>query len=214
MILMVFAVLILFFSFYAYSVFYGTPWEKNTQEGKMEKYLSNKYHDTFVFTKIKYNFLSETYQGYAYPKNDSYLIFKIEEDPLSTAGYSDNFPKVIWESELSSEIKEKIKQLFPALEPTSFKAQQMKGKEEAIASNTPYYEEGKVSLLATSIPIEVKTNWNQVNQKNEMEKMQELSQYLQSVDFPVFVEVRYSNDERAENAKVFLITDEGEILQH
>nr|WP_263327482.1 hypothetical protein [Neobacillus sp. Marseille-Q6967] len=180
----------------------------------MEKYLSKKYDDTFVFTKIKYNFLSETYQGYAHPKDESNLVFKIEEDHFSTAGYSDNFPKVIWESELSSEIKEKIKQLFPALDLTSIKAQQIKGKEEEIDPNIQIYEEGKVSLLAISIPIEIKTNWNQVNQKNEMEKMKELSQYLQSVDFPVFVEVRYSNDERAENAKVFLITEEGEILQH
>ncbi len=214
MILMVFAVLILFFSFYAYTVFYGTPWQKQTQERNMEKYLSKKYDDTFVFTKIKYNFLSETYQGYAHPKDESNLVFKIEEDHFSTAGYSDNFPKVIWESELSSEIKEKIKQLFPALDLTSIKAQQIKGKEEEIDPNIQIYEEGKVSLLAISIPIEIKTNWNQVNQKNEMEKMKELSQYLQSVDFPVFVEVRYSNDERAENAKVFLITEEGEILQH
>jgi hypothetical protein len=94
-ILWVFAGLILTFSFYAYTIFYGTPWGKQKHEKNMQNYITEKYQTEFVLTKISYNFLSETYQGYAYPKEQSNLLFIIEEDVDLPKGYSDNYPKVM-----------------------------------------------------------------------------------------------------------------------
>lgn len=91
---MVFALLILVFGLYAYTVFNGTPWEKHQHEKNMEKYLTGKYETEFVLKEIDYNFLSESYQGFAYPKENPNLVFIIEEDGNTSGGYSDNYPKV------------------------------------------------------------------------------------------------------------------------
>jgi hypothetical protein len=212
-ILLVFAGLILAFSFYAYTVFYGTPWGKQTHEENMQTFISEKYQTDFVLTKINYNFLSETYQGYAYPKDHSNLLFIIEQDADSPHGYSDNYPKVMWDSELSSNLKAQIKELFPNLDEGMFKALQIKDKGEIFGRNIPTYEEINVSLLSTSIPIDMKTNWSKINQKNELKKMKRLSQFLQEARFPVLIEVRYYENELDEQAKVFFITEEGDIIE-
>lgn len=97
---MVFAILILFFGLYAYTVFNGTPWEKRQHEKNMQKYLTGKYETEFVLEKIDYNFFYESYQGFAYPKENHNLVFIIEEDNEASKGYSDNFSKVIgWSRE-------------------------------------------------------------------------------------------------------------------
>ncbi|WP_440446368.1 YfjL-like protein [Neobacillus bataviensis] len=88
------SLLLLGFSFYVYSQFYGTPWEKQQQEMNMEKYLEKKYHHDFAIKKTRYNFLSETYQAYAYPRKQSQLLFLVEQSPNSKEGYSDTYYKV------------------------------------------------------------------------------------------------------------------------
>ncbi|MEC1521142.1 hypothetical protein P9D43_03700 [Neobacillus niacini] len=210
---MVFAGLILSFSVYAYTVFYGTPWTKQQHEENMKNYIKDKYHTEFVLTKLNYNFLSETYQGYAYPTQHSNLLFIIEEDMDSALGYSDNYPKVMWDSELAKSLKAQIKELFPELDEGMFKALQIKDKAELFGVNIPSYEETNISTLSTSIPIDIKANWAQVNQKNEIQKMKKLSQFLQEADFPVLMEVRYYETEMNEQAKVFFITETGEIIE-
>ncbi|TDL74378.1 hypothetical protein E2R56_09360 [Rhodococcus qingshengii] len=212
-ILMVFAGLILTFSFYAYTVFYGTPWGKEQQEGNMQNYITEKYQNEFVLTKMNYNFLSETYQGYAYFKDHSNLLFIIEQDADSPRGYSDNYPKVLWDSELATNLKTQIKELFPDLDEGMFKAQQIKDKGEILGPNIPTYEEINVSILTTSIPIDIKINWSKINHNNELQKMKKLSQFLQEAQFPVLFEVRYYENEMDEQAKVFFITEEGDIIE-
>lgn len=212
-ILMVFAGLILTFSFYAYTVFYGTPWGKEQQEGNMQNYITEKYQNEFVLTKMNYNFLSETYQGYAYLKDHSNLLFIIEQDADSPRGYSDNYPKVLWDSELATNLKTQIKELFPDLDEGMFKAQQIKDKGEILGPNIPTYEEINVSILTTSIPIDIKINWSKINHNNELQKMKKLSKFLQEVRFPVLIEVRYYENEMDEQAKVFFITEEGDIIE-
>jgi hypothetical protein len=212
-ILMVFAGLILTFSFYAYTVFYGTPWGKEQQEGNMQNYITEKYQNEFVLTKMNYNFLSESYQGYAYLKDHSNLLFIIEQDADSPRGYSDNYPKVLWDSELATNLKTQIKELFPDLDEGMFKAQQIKDKGEIFGPNIPTYEEINVSILTTSIPIDIKINWSKINQNNELQKMKKLSQFLQEARFPVLFEVRYYENEMDEQAKVFFITEEGDIIE-
>lgn len=212
-ILMVFTGLILTFSFYAYTVFYGTPWGKENHEGNMQNYITEKYQAEFVLTKINYNFLSETYQGYAYPKNHSNLLFIIEQDVDSPRGYSDNYPKVMWDSELATDLKAQIKELFPDLDEGMFKALQIKDKGEIFGSKIPTYEEINVSILSTSIPIDIKTNWSKINQNNELKKMKKLSQFLKEARFPVLIEVRYYENELNEQAKVVFITEEGNIIE-
>ncbi len=210
---MVFAGLILSFSVYAYTVFYGTPWGKQKHEKNIQSYITEKYHTEFVLTKISYNFLSETYQGYAYPIEHSNLLFIIEQDMDSPHGYSDNYPKVMWDSELATNIKAQIKELFPDLDEGMFKALQIKDKGEIFGPNIPTYDEINVSILSTSIPIDIKTNWTQLNQKNEIQKMRKLSQFLQEAGFPVLIEVRYYENEMSEQAKVFFITEKGDIIE-
>lgn len=210
---MVFAGLILSFSVYAYTVFYGTPWGKQKHEKNIQSYITEKYHTEFVLTKISYNFLSETYQGYAYPIEHSNLLFIIEQDMDSPRGYSDNYPKVMWDSELATNIKAQIKELFPDLDEGMFKALQIKDKGEIFGPNIPTYEEINVSILSTSIPIDIKTNWTQLNQKNEIQKMRKLSQFLHEAGFPVLIEVRYYENEMSEQAKVFFITEKGDIIE-
>jgi hypothetical protein len=212
-ILMVFAGLILTFSFYAYTVFYGTPWGKEQQEGNMQNYITEKYQNEFVLTKMNYNFLSETYQGYAYLKDHSNLLFIIEQDADSPRGYSDNYPKVLWDSELATNLKTQIKELFPDLDEGMFKAQQIKDKGEILGPNIPTYEEIYVSILTTSIPIDIKINWSKINHNNELQKMKKLSQFLQEAQFSVLFEVRYYENEMDEQAKVFFITEEGDIIE-
>jgi hypothetical protein len=210
---MVFAGLILAFSFYAYTVFYGTPWGKQKHETKMQSYITEKYHNEFVVTKMNYNFLSESYQGYAYPKEYPNLLFIIEQDKDAPLGYSDNYPKVMWDSELAANLKAQIKKLFPNLNEGRFKALQIKDKGEFLGPNIPTYQEANVSIVSTSIPIDIKANWTQVNQQNEILKMKKLSQFLQEEDFPVLMEVRYYENEMNEQAKVFFITDKGKIFE-
>jgi hypothetical protein len=210
---MVFAGLILSFSIYAYTVFYGTPWGKQRHETDMESYISEKYQTEFVVSKMSYNFLSETYQGYAYPKEYPNLLFIIEQDRDEPLGYSDNYPKVMWDSELSAHLKAQIKELFPDLDEGMFKALQIKDKGEIFGPNIPTYEETNISILSTSIPIDIKANWTQVNPKNEIQKMKKLSQFLQDADFPVLMEIRYYESEMNEQAKVFFITEKGEIIE-
>lgn len=210
---MVFAALILFFSFYAYTVFYGTPWGKKEHEKNMHSYITEKYQTEFVLTKISYNFLSEAYQGYAYPKEHPNLLFMIEEDNDAPPGYSDNYPKVMWDSELATNLKAHVKELFPDLNESMFKALQLKDKGEFFGPNIPSYNETNVSLLSTSIPIDIKANWNQINQNNEIQKMKKLSQFLEEANFPVLMEVRYYENEMNEQAKVFFITEKGEIIE-
>ncbi|MEH7178342.1 hypothetical protein [Neobacillus vireti] len=212
-ILMVFAGLILLFSFYAYSVFYGTPWEKQKHKKHMQNYITEKYQTDFVLRKISYNFLSETYQGYAYPKENSNLLFIVEQDSNAPRGYSDNYPKVMWDSELASNLKIQIKELFPNLDERMFKAQQIKYKGEFSGPQIPSYEEMNISMLSTSIPIDIKASWTKINQQNEMKKIKKLRQYLQEARFPVFIEVRYNEAEMNEEAKVFFITEEGKIIE-
>ena len=210
---MVFAGLILIFSFYAYSVFYGTPWEKQKHEKNMQNYITEKYQTDFVLRKISYNFLSETYQGYAYPKVNSNLLFIVQQNMDTPQGYSDNYPKVIWDTELARNLKVQIKELFPDLDEGMFKAQQIKDKGEIFGTNIPTYEEMNISILSTSIPIDIKTSWAQLNQQNEIQKMKKLSQLLKEARFPILIEVRYYENEMNENTKVFFITEEGEIIE-
>ena len=210
---MVFAGLILSISIYAYTVFYGTPWGKQEHEANMKSYISEKYQTDFVLTKISYNFLSETYQGYAYPKEYPNLLFIIEQDMDAPFGYSDNYLKAMWDSELAANLKVQIKRLFPDLDEGMFKALQIKDKGEFFGPDIPTYQEANVSILSTSIPIDIRANWTQVNQQNEILKMKKLSQFLQEADFPVLMEVRYYENEMNEQAKVFFITEKGEILE-
>jgi hypothetical protein len=212
-ILLVFAVLVLSFSVYTYTVFYGTPWGKQQHKNLMKSYITEKYQTGFMLSKVSYNFLSETYQGFAYPKEHSNLLFIIEEDIDSPAGYSDNYPKVMWDSEVAASLKEQIKKLFPDLDEGMFKATQIKDKGEIFGPNIPTYKETNISILSTSIPIDIKASWKQVNQKNEIQKMKKLSQFLQQANFPVLMEIRYYEDEIKEQAKVFFITETGEIIE-
>jgi hypothetical protein len=212
-ILLIFAVLILIFSFYAITVFYGTPWEKQKNEKNMQSYINEKYHTEFVIRKVSYNFLSKTYQGYAYPKEHSNLVFMIERDPNVPHGYSDNYPKVIWESELATNLKTQIKTLFPDLDEGMFKALQIIDKGEYFGLNTPTYEEIPVSILTTSIPIDIKKNWTKMNRSIEIERMLKLSQYLLEAKFPVLIEVKYYENNSIDQAKVFFITEEGKIIE-
>jgi hypothetical protein len=213
-ILIVFAGLILTFSFYAYTVFYGTPWGKHKHEEKMQSYITEKYQSEFVLTKMSYNFLSESYQGYAYPKGHSDLLFIIEQDVEAPHGYSDNYPKVMWDSELAKDLKIQIKGLFPNLDEGMFKALQIKDKGQIFGPYIPTYEEINVSILSTSIPIDIKTSWSQINQRNELMKIKKLSQLLQEARFPVLMEIRYYENELNEQAKVFFIKEEGDIIEN
>jgi hypothetical protein len=43
--------------------------------------------------------------------------------------------------------------------------------------------------------------------------MQKLSQFIQEATFPVLIEVRYYENELNEQAKVFFITEEGDIIE-
>ncbi|MGG3470607.1 hypothetical protein ABES02_24370 [Neobacillus pocheonensis] len=60
----------------------------------MENYLEEKYQAEFAIKKTSYNFLSERYQSYAYPKKDSQLLFMVEQDPDTKEGYTDTFYKL------------------------------------------------------------------------------------------------------------------------
>ncbi|WP_066309043.1 hypothetical protein [Bacillus sp. FJAT-29814] len=199
-----------------YFLFNGTPWEKNNQEKEMQQFLENKYQMEFVFKKMSYNYLSETYQAYAYPKGHSDVEFMVQEDMDSKAGYSDTYPKAFWESELSRELKEKIKDLFPNLDESNFQALQIVERGEYFGKGIPTYQQVPASHLDTSISIKIIGNWERMDQQMEIDKIKELGQYLKTIHFPVLIEVWYIEDNIHninENTKAFFITENGAIIE-
>lgn len=199
-------------SLFVYAGFNGTPWEKHHQRKSMDTYLTQKYHTAFIMKNIDYNFLSKTYQAYSYPKGHPELVFTVEEDIDAVSGYSDSFPKVFWESELSNNLKKTIKGLFPRLDKTTFTAERIVDRGESIGPSIPTYQEIHSSQLACSITIFMKAKWEKVKQAAELEKMKRLSHYLKSVHFPVLIQFTYYEKKRNEKDKVFFITEDGRIV--
>lgn len=207
------ALLILFICFYVYSGLYGTPWEKAKQEARIQSYLIKKYHTEFIISRTSYNHFSETYQSYAYPRENPDLLFSVEQDQDVKAGYSDTYPKAIWESDLSSKMKAKIKAIFPNLDVPTFKMLRIVERGEFYGPNVPTYEEVHASQLACSLTINIKANWENMNMDNEKEKIHQLSIYLKAQHFPVLVEVRYFEKAIHQNEKVYFLTEEGKIVE-
>lgn len=204
--------LILFLCSYVYAGYFGTPWEKSRQKGEMQSYLTKKYQDDFSIEKTKYNPLSETYQAYAYPNNHAHLLFLVQVDHDSKSGYSDTYPKVVWGTDLSVEMKRKMKDLFPDLDESSFKAMQILERGESYSPNIPTISPLHASPRSCFITINVKAKWNQQDPIREHKKLAELNEYLQSIHFPVLVEVRYFEREISQHSKVFFITEDGKII--
>ncbi|WP_442417890.1 YfjL-like protein [Neobacillus ginsengisoli] len=212
-ILWLLAVLILFICFYVYASLFGTPWEKAAQEANIQSYLTKKYRTDFVIMKTKYNHLSETYQSYAFPKENPDLLFSVEQDQDAYAGYSDTYPKVLWESDGSSKMKAKIKQIFPNLDVPTFKALRIVERGEFYGPNIPTYEEVHASQLGCSLTINMKANWEKMNMKVEKQKIHDLSSYLKEEHFPILVEIRYFEKEMHLNEKVYFLTEDGKIVE-
>jgi hypothetical protein len=173
----------------------------------MESYLNHKYHTKFFIKETHYNYLSETYQSYAFPKTNPSLLFFIQQDQDSPMRYSDTYPKVFWESNQSVNTKAMIKHLFPNLEQSTFKAMQIVERGDNIPTNYDI----STSQLACSITINIPSNWQNLNQIKEHKKMNELSRYLKTVHFPVLIEIRYYDKENI--VKVFFITEDGKIIE-
>jgi hypothetical protein len=211
-ILWLLALLILFLCFYVYSGFYGTPWEKKQQATNMQKYLEKKYQNDFVIKSTSYNYLSETYQSYAYPQQHSELLFMVEQDQEAKEGYSDTYPKVVWGTNLANNIKAKIKKLFPNIDESTFKAERIVEKGEYFGPHIPTYKEINVSQLACSITVNINTKWEQLDPMRNEVKLNQLQQYLKSIHFPVLVEIRYFEKEMNKNDKVYFLTEDGRIV--
>jgi hypothetical protein len=178
----------------------------------MQKFLEKKYNKDFAIKSTSNNPLSETYQSYAYPKQRSDLLFMVEEDPTIKAGYSDTYPKVIWGTDLSNNIKAKVKNLYPNLEKSTFKAEQIVEKGEYVGPHVPTYEEMNVSQLACSITVNIKANWEQLDRKKNAEKLNQLRDYFKTIHFPVLIEIRFFKKEMHNNEKVYFITEDGRIV--
>jgi hypothetical protein len=176
----------------------------------MESFLNHKYHTKFLIKETHYNYLSETYQSYAYPISNPSLLFFVQEDQDSPMKYSDTYPKVFWESNQSVNMKAMIKHLFPNLEQSTFKAMQIVERGEYYSSNIPTYKNISASELACSVTINIPSNWEKLNQINEHKKVNELSRYLKTIHFPVLIEIRYYDNEKI--VKVFYITEDGRII--
>lgn len=216
LILLTVSLLFLVFAVIVYILFNGTPWGKMKHEANMQSYLDNKYQTEFVIKRTTYNYLSETYQAYAYPKGHSDVEFMVQEDMESKAGYADSYPEAIWESELSNEIKAKIRELFPKLNEDAFQAMRIVDRGESYGRGIPTYEHVPASHLDTSISIKIIGSWEQMDQSHEIEKMKELILYLKSIHFPVLVEVWYIEDHIYninEDTKAFFISEYGNIIE-
>jgi hypothetical protein len=212
-ILWLLTVLILFICFYVYASLFGTPWGKAKQEASIQSYVTKKYNKDFVIKKTTFNHLTETYQSYAYPKENPDLLFSVEQDRDAIAGYSDTYPKVMWDSDLSSKMKAKIKAIFPNLNGPTFKVMRIVERGEFFGPHIPTYEEVHASQLGCSLTINMKANWEKMNMKSEKQKMYELSSYLKKQHFPILVEIRYFEKEMHQNEKVFFISEVGKIIE-
>ena len=213
MILWLLALLTLFLCFFVYSGFNGTPWGKKQQETEMQKYLEKKYQKDFVIKSTSYNFLSETYQAYAYPRDHSELLFMVEQDQDALKGYSDTYPKVFWGTGFSSNIKAEVKKLFPNLDEATFTAERIVERGEFFGPHIPTYQEIHVSQLSCSITINIKTNWQQLDQTQNQEKLKQLRKYFHEIHFPVLIEINYYENEIHDNEKVYFITEDGRIVE-
>lgn len=179
----------------------------------MELYLDNKYHTAFLIKKTGYNYLSEAYQSYVYPKSNPSLLFMVQQDPIAKTGYSDTYPKVFWESDSARHLKAKIKNLFPHLDAPTLKALQLVERGEFYSPGLLTYNDLSLSRLACSITINIPLKWESLNNTVELKKMELLKQYLISIHFPVLIEVRYYEKEIRVNEKVFFITEDGQIIE-
>ncbi|MGJ7922611.1 hypothetical protein [Neobacillus sp. LXY-4] len=207
-------IIISLLALFIYSLFNGTPWGKYEQKKQMEVYLENKYQLSFQINNPKYNFLSETYQAYASPKDEPELKFFVEQDIDSQSGYSDTYPTEFWKSNLSNKMKAKIKDIFPELDESSLSLQRIVERGEYYGTHIPTYKEAQVSHLASSLTINIRMNWDQVDQSVSRKKIEELAVYLQSVPLPVLVEVwYYETDIDPDITKAIFITDNGRIVE-
>ena len=178
----------------------------------MELYLTKKYHQVFLIKNTRYNYLSETYQSYAYPKEFPSLIFFVQEDQDAVKGYSDTYPKVFWESSYAGILKARIKDLYPNLDMESFKILQIVERGEYDNPISMTYNELAVSQLACSIIVNIPSKWETLNQSHELNKMDIIKKYLKFIHLPVLVEIRYFDKEIHANPKVFFIMEDGRII--
>jgi hypothetical protein len=178
----------------------------------MELYLTKKYHRVFLIKNTRYNYLSETYQSYAYPKEFPSLIFFVGQEQDAVEGYSDTYPKVFWESSYAGKLKAIIKNLYPNLDVESFKTLQIVERGEYVNPNSITYNELGISQLACSITINIPSKWETLSQSHEYKKMDVIKKYLKFIHLPVLVEIRYFDKEIHANPKVFFIMEDGRII--
>ena len=205
--------LILIISVYVYFSFNGTPWRKSQQTTNMRSYLSKKYQTEFIIKTTDYNYLSESYQAYAYPMRHAEELFMVQEDRNAPGGYSDTFPKVCWDTIYSSNLKAKINSLFPSLNKKALNASQIVERGEFFGPNIPTYEEIHASPLSCSITINIRKNWVKMNRNFEIDRIKQLSLYLQTIHLPVLIEIRYYQKQIHINEKVYYLTEDGKIIE-
>jgi hypothetical protein len=200
-------VLLLFLCFYVYTGYYGTPWGKNQQALQMKSYLNDKYDQEFVIENTSYNHLSETYQAFAYPKDQPDLLFIVQQDHDSDERYSDTYPKVYWGSGLAAKIKQQIKRLYPDLDEKTFNLLQISEREENYSLNVPTYHMLHISQASCSITINLRASSKRLNSLYEQQRINRLKKYLRAIHLPVLVEIRYNGNDR-----VIFLTEEGRII--
>jgi hypothetical protein len=76
---------------------------------------------------------------------------------------------------------------------------------ESDSQEVPSHKEIQTSQLACFISINIHSKWEILNQTLENKKINKLKTYLQSIKFPVLIEIRYLD-------KVFFITEDGRII--
>ncbi|WP_157796194.1 YfjL-like protein [Bacillus xiapuensis] len=105
-------IILIFLSGFTYSYFKGTPWKKRQVAKELERYLEERYEQSFVLKSTFFNAEERQYGAVFSPKNDQSMAFNAREDGEKQT-YSDDYPEGVWQREFQEDIESAVRKNFP-----------------------------------------------------------------------------------------------------
>ncbi|MGG0174884.1 hypothetical protein [Gottfriedia acidiceleris] len=200
-----------------YFIITGTPpWGKVYQKISMRSYLEKKYNTEFTIHEVGFNPLNEVgYYATASPKANPDILFDLSVSVDELSGYADLYPVEFWQTKDAEPIKDYISNLFPQNELMSFGI--YRKVDEEVSPNIPtlntlHYDMGYSGVLS----INLKGDWfkkTDEERKIQLDKINQLSSYIQKKNLPVLVWIYYATDDYYDR-KVIYITQEGKVVDY
>lgn len=188
-----------------------------------ETYLQKRYPDTFKVEQVYYGPQTGEYSCYAYPiKNkdmEFYVIAKMNHNNKYVL--HDNYLNILWEKEINEELATSISSTFlpnkvsyyiEILGTPVFSEGKItyvfKFSDYIPKSKLPTYDEVKrnpyINEIYKKIELNINTQGNQIDIKNEYEKMLKVIQFVRQEEYnPTFLTISYGSIVRTDNVSMF-----------